>query len=190
MHLHKALTRSCQEAFGQDSSLMRETREEYFWSHCPNFNNENSHDFTDIFWCMIETAGLLGSAIYEITEAWTGQDELQQANYMLMTLPKGLNFFRVVSPSESPKVMGLTGIHNPDVLCYFNGMTHYPWCGKEGQNKGTIINHLWTVHYKLGLMCEKCFSCPSITLEACHCHSQKSCQPSAEGGPNESSSLA
>ena len=42
---------------------------------------------------MIETAGLLGSAMYEIQEAWTGKDELQHANYVLRTLPKGLKFF-------------------------------------------------------------------------------------------------
>ena len=158
--------------------------------HCPNFSNENTHDLSDIIWHMVETADLLGFAIYEIKEAWTGQDELQQANYMLRTLQKGLKFFRVVSPLESPKVMGLMGIHDLDTLCHLNGVTHWPWCGKEGQNEGTIINHLWTVHYKLGLICEECFSCPSTSLEAiCH-HGWKDCQPSGEGGPDESSSLA
>ena len=96
---------------------------------------------------MTETAGLLGSAIYEIKEACTGCDELWQANYMLRTLLKRLKFFRAVSPSKSPKVMGLTGIHDLDMLSHFNELTHCTWCGKEGQNEGTIINHLWTVHY-------------------------------------------
>ena len=96
---------------------------------------------------MIKTAGLLGSAIYKIKEAWTGQDELWQANYTLRTLPKGLKFFRAVSPSKSPRVMRLMGIHNLDVLCHFNGLTHCPWCGKESQNEDTIVNHLQTVHY-------------------------------------------
>ena len=145
-------------------------REEYFRSHCPNFNNENSCDFTDVFQHMIKTAGLLGSTIYKIKEAWTGRDELEQANYTLRTLPKGLKFFQAVSPSESLKVMGLMGIHYPDKLCHFNGLTHCSWFEKEGQNEGTIINHLQTVHYKLGLICEKCFGCPSIMLEAICCH--------------------
>ena len=139
---------------------------------------------------MSEIAGLLGFAIYEITEAWSGWDELQQANYSLMTLQEGLKFFRVVSPSDSPKVMGLMGIHDPDALYHFNGMTHCPLCRKEGQNKGTVVNHLQTVHYKLGLMCEKCFGCPSFTLEAICCHGQKNCQLSGEGCPNESYLLA
>ena len=133
---------------------MRKTREEYFKSHCPTFNDENSHNFTGIFRCMIETTGLLGSAIYEIKEAWTGQDELWQAKYVLRILLKGLKFFRAVSPSKSPKVMGLMGIHDPDTLHHFNRLTHFPWCRKVGQNEGTFVNHLQTVHYKLGLVCE------------------------------------
>ena len=35
--------------------------------------------------------------------------------------------------------MGLVGIHDPDALCHFNGLTHCPWCGKEGQNEGTVV---------------------------------------------------
>ena len=138
---------------------------------------------------MSEATGLLDSAIYKIKEELTGWDELQQANYMLRTLPKGLKFFRAVSPSESPNVMGLMGIHNLDALCHFNGVTHCPWCGKEGQNKGTIANHLQTVYYKLGLICEKCFSCLSTMSETIHCHGWKGCQPSGKGSPNKSSSL-
>ena len=134
MPLHKALIQCCQEAFGWDSSLVRKMREEYFRSHCPNFNNENSHDFMDVFWCMTKTAGLLGSAIYEIKKAWTEQDELWEGNYALRTLPKGLKFFRAISPSESPKLMGLMGIHDLDMLYHFNRLTHCPWCGKEGHN--------------------------------------------------------
>ena len=169
---------------------MKEAREEYFRRHSLNFNNENSHNFTGIFRCMIETADLLGSAIYEIREVWTGLDELWQANYMLRALLKGLKFLRVVSPSESPKVMRLIGIYDPDALCCFNRVTHFPWCGKVGQNEGTIVNHLRTTHYKLGLICNKCFGCLSTTSEAICCHGQKDCQPSGEGGPDESSPSA
>ena len=94
-----------------------------------------------------------------------------------MTLWKGLKFFRAVSPSESPKVMGLMGIHNVDALCHFNRVTHCPWCRKVGQNEGTIINHLRMVHYTLGLVCKKCFGCPSVLLEAIHHHGWRSCLP-------------
>ena len=137
---------------------------------------------------MAKTADLFGSDIFEITEVWSGQDELWQANYSLMTSWKGLKFFKAVSPSKSPKVMGLMGIHDPDMLCHFNGVTHCPWCGKVGQNDGTIINHLRTVHYRLGLMCDKCFSCLFISSETiCH-HGWKGCLPTGERGLDESSS--
>ena len=121
---------------------MSEAREEYLKRHFPNFTIENTRDLSDVFWHMAQTAKLLGLAIYEIKEVWVGPDELQQANYALRTLPKGLRFLRAVPPSESPKVMGLMGIHDLDALYHFNGMTHCPWCGKEGQNEDTIINHL------------------------------------------------
>ena len=139
MPLHKVLTWSHLEAFSWDSSLVRKTREEYFRRHCPNFNTENIHDLSDIFQCMAKTAELLGSAIYEIKEVWTGLDELWQANYTLRTLPKGLKFLRAVSPLESPKVMGLMGIHHPDALCHFNRVTHCPWCGKMGQMRAQLL---------------------------------------------------
>ena len=111
---------------------------------------------------MAVSPDLLGTSIYEIQALWTGPDKLKQANYSLQSLPKGLKFLHVVPPSESPKVMGLVGIHNPDALCHFSGVTHCPWCGKEGQNEGTMVNHLWTVHYRLSLVCNRCHDCPSI----------------------------
>ena len=91
---------------------------------------------------MIITAELLGSSIYGIKETWTGLDKLWQANYTLRTLPKGLKFIRAVSPSKSLKVMDLAGIHDLDALCHFYRVTHCTWCGKEGQNQGTVVNHL------------------------------------------------
>ena len=95
--------------------------------------------FLKIFKELAESASLLGEAIYEIQLSWTGPEELKQANYALQSLPKGLGFLRVVPTTESPKVMGLMGIHDPDALhCYYAGYTHCPWCGKEGQNEGNM----------------------------------------------------
>ena len=122
----------------------------------------------------------LGTSIHEIQVVWMGPDELRQANYALRSLPKSLKFLHVVPLSESPKDMGLVGIHVPDALCHFNGLAHCPWCGKEGQNKGKVVNHLWTVHYRLGLVCNKCNNCPSTSLDTlCH-HSWQSCQQPGE----------
>ena len=95
---------------------------------------------------MAVSAKLLGTSIHEIQELWTGPDKLNQTNYAPWSLPKGLKFLCMVPLLESPKVMGLMGINDPDALHCFSGVTHCPWCGKEGQNEGTMVNHLWTVH--------------------------------------------
>ena len=115
-----------------------------------------------------------------------GRDELRQANYALRFLSKGLKFLHAIPPSESPKAMGLVGIHDPDALCHINGLTHCLWCGKEGQNEGTVVTHPWMVHYRLGLVCDKCNNCPSTSLDTLWHHGQQNCPPSGEGNPNES----
>ena len=56
-----------------------------------------------------------------------GPEELKHANYVLQSLPKGLKFLRVVSAKESPKVMNLKGIHNPDALQHFASYNYCPW---------------------------------------------------------------
>ena len=84
--------------------------------------------------------------------------------------------------------MGLVGIHDPDALCHFNGLTHCPWCGKEGQNEGTVINHLQMVHYRLSLVFNKCYNYPSMSSDTLHHHGQQNCQPSGKEDPNESAS--
>ena len=128
---------------------------------------------------------LLGTSIYEIQASRMGLDELRQANYALRSLPKGLKFLHAVPPSESPKIMGLVGIHDRDALCCFSGITHCTWCGKEGQNEGTVVNHLQMVHYRLGLVCNKCHNCPSTTSDNLCCHGCQDCQQPGEKYPNE-----
>ena len=51
---------------------------------------------------MAKSTKLLGSAIYEIQEVWKVPDELQQANYTLRSLLKGLKFPQAV-PHQSPQ---------------------------------------------------------------------------------------
>ena len=134
---------------------------------------------------MAKSAELLGTSIHEIQVVWTGPDELRQANYALRSLPKGLKFLCGVPPSESPKVMGLVGIHDPDALCHFNGLTYCPWCRKESQNEGTVVNYLQVVHYRLGLVCDKCNNYPSTSLDTLIHHSWQNCQQPGEKIPNE-----
>ena len=111
---------------------MQKAKEEYYWENHPCFNNKISSNMTGIFQNMVESTCLLSSEIYEIRENWTGQQELQYANHALRTLPKGLKFFHPVSLSESPNIMGLTGIHHPNALHHFNGGNPLPvvWEGR------------------------------------------------------------
>ena len=70
---------------------------------------------------------------------------------MAKTSPKDLHFFMVMPPTESPKIDGLWGSIPP--RSWQGGLSFCLWCGKEGQNEGTVVNHLWTNHYHLGLVC-------------------------------------
>ena len=140
--------------------------------HCPTFDQEGSHDLSSLFQEMITSAYLLGSEIYEVQEVWAGQRELRFANHTMSSMPKGLQFFCLVSPLESPKAMGLKGIHHPNALCHCAGLSFCPWCRKEGQNKGTVVNHLQTMLYRLGLVCSDCLHYSTTTSEAMRLHGQ------------------
>ena len=153
------------DAFSWDSSPVKEARAHYFTTHPWDWAHSNTDNLSDIFRELAQDAVLLGESIYEIQLSWNGPDELKHANYVLQSLPKGLKFLRVVSTKESPKIMGLKEIHDFDALWHFASYTYCPWCGKDGQNKGTIINHLRTVHYKLGLVCDQCFCCHTVTSD-------------------------
>ena len=104
----------------------------------------------------------------------------------LLSLPKGLKFLWAVPPSESPKVMGLMGIHDQDALHHFSSVTYYTWCRKEGQNEGMVVNHLWTTHYRLGLVCDRCYGCLSTTSDTIHHHGQHDCCQPRESIPSKS----
>ena len=144
---------------------MKEARAHYFAIHSWDWAHNNSEDLSDVFRELAQETGLLGESIFEIQQSWKGPDHLKQANYVLHSQPKGLRFLRAVSAKESPKEMGLKGIHDPEALRHFIGYTYCLWCGKSGQNEGTVINHQRTVHYKLGIICDWCFGCPTTKLD-------------------------
>ena len=163
-----SLKPSHMDAFSQDPKLVKEARAHYFATHPWDWANDNMADLSNVFRELAQGAGLLGESIHEIQVSWSGPLHLRHANFVLWSLPKGLKFLRVVSTKESPKVMSLEGIHDPDALWHFAGYTYCPWCGKDGQNEGTIVNHLRTVHYKLGLVCNQCYCCPMVTSDTLH----------------------
>ena len=163
------------DAFSCDSNPMKEARSCHFATHPPDWVHGNTGDLSDIFKELAGGAGLPGQSIHEIRLSWDGPEELKHANYALWSLPKDLRFLRAVPTTESPKVMGLKRIHDLEALQQFAGYTYCPWCGKEGQNEGTVVNHLGTTHYKLGLVCGQCFGCPTVTLDTLCQHRCHSC---------------
>ena len=164
------------DAFSWDSDPVKEARACYFTTHFWDWIHGNTEDLSDIFKGLAQEAGLLGESIFKIQWSWKGPEHLRQANYVFQTKPKGLKFLRVVSTKESPKEMGLKGIHNPEALQHFSGYTYCLWCGKRGQNEGTIINHLRMVHYKLGLICNKCYGCPTTMSDTLWRHGHVTCK--------------
>ena len=64
------------------------------------------------------------SLFSKIQWSWKGPEHLRQANYIFQTQPKGLKFLRAVSAKESPKEMGLKGIHDPEALQHFSRFTY------------------------------------------------------------------
>ena len=119
---NRALKPSHAEAFSWDSDLVKETKKAFFSKHSYNFVNDGTHNLCEIFWQMATNAKLLGTSIHKVQASRMGPEELKQANYALRALPKGLKFLHAVPPFESPKVMGLMGIHDPDALCCFSGV--------------------------------------------------------------------
>ena len=170
-----SLSPSHADTFSQDSSLVKEARAHYFTTHLWDWAHGNTDDLSEIFRELAQGAGLLGESIHKLQWSWDGLEDLKHGNYVLWSLPKGLKFFRVVSTKESPKVMGLKGIHDPDALQCFVGYTYCPWCGKIRQNEGTVINHLMTIHYKLGLICDQCYGCPTVMSDTLCQHGHHTC---------------
>ena len=78
---NKELKQGCSEAFSQDTNLVKEARKEYFKRHSYNFTAEGTHNLSEVFRQMAESANLLGTAIHEIQVVWMGLDKLLQANY-------------------------------------------------------------------------------------------------------------
>ena len=84
-------------------------------------------NLSEIFRELAQGAGLLEESIHELQWLWDGLEDLKHSNYVLQSIPKGLKFLRVVSAKESPKVMGLKGIHDPNALQHFASYTYCPW---------------------------------------------------------------
>ena len=96
----KTLKPNHAEPFSRDSDMVKETRREYFSKHSYDFTSDGTHDLSGMFKHLATSAGLLGTSIYKTQSPWTGPEELKQANYVLLSLPKGLKFLWAVPPQN------------------------------------------------------------------------------------------
>ena len=156
------------EAFHKDSDLLQHIRQTYFRAHSPFFHREVTHNLADIFKEMAKMVGLIGTKIHPVQDKWQGKKEL----HMAKGSAKNLCYFWVVSPIKCPKIMDIKGIHSPEALKCQAGLSFCPWCGKEGRNKGTMVNHLHTEHYHLGLVCKRCLQHFMTSSDRMQYHSQ------------------
>ena len=124
--------------------------------HHPKYYQEGSQDLSHTFWEIATSVGLLDSEVHKVQEVWTGQKDLQVAHHTAKGSPKGIQILQVVPPTELPNIMGLRVIHSSKVLCRQVGLSFCLWCGKEGQNEGTVVNNLQMSDYHLGLVCSQC----------------------------------
>ena len=128
---------------------------------------------------LAEMAGLLGTEVHPVCDHWVGRKDFCSAYHSVRGSTKDLYFFRTVIPIKTSKIMGLQGIHSCKAWKQQVGLSFCPWCGKEGENEGTIVNHLCIMHYHLGLVCERCLSYFTAMSDKMWCHAQGCpCTPS------------
>ena len=114
---------------------------------------------------MADFGGLPKSNIYEVQDPWMGQKDLCTANHAAKASQRNIQFFSMLTLTKLPSIMGLEGIHLPEALHRWGSCSYCPWFAKEGQNEGTMVNHLHTVHYHLGLACALCLAFFTISAD-------------------------
>ena len=97
----------------KESKHVRVARQDYYKTHQPNYEHEGSYNLSSTFRDMATSANLMGSEIHEV---WISQKDLRVTHHVAKTSPKDICLFRVMMPSELPKIMGLRGIHSPKAL--------------------------------------------------------------------------
>ena len=160
------------EAFHKDLDLVQHIKWTFFKAHPLVFHKEVTYELTNVFRAKAEMAGLMDTKIHWVQDQWQGKKEFCTANYMARGSVKDLHYFWVVSPLKSPKIMGLKGIHSPEALKHQVRLSFCPWCGKEGKNEGTMVNHPCTRHYHIRLINERCLSYFMATLDKMLHHTQ------------------
>ena len=109
----KLLKESCREAFSKDSKVIKVAWQAYHPSHKGMLQQERSYDLTPIFWEMAWETNLLNTEIYEVQGGWTGWQGLKATNHTAKASQRDLQFFCMVTPTESPNIMGLRAFTPP-----------------------------------------------------------------------------
>ena len=108
---------------------MRVAQWAYCKAHKVMFEQEGSYDLTLVFQQMAWDTNLLNSEIHEVQEVWTGWRGLKAANHAVQTSLKNIQFFHMVSPNESPNIMGLKGVHSPEAVHWQPLLLSLMWKG-------------------------------------------------------------
>ena len=177
----KALKEAQREAFSKESDMVKVARWAYQKVHWANFEQEGSYNLSSIFCQMATSTNLLGTEVHELWRPW-GAKRISG----LLTEQHGLLQKTSTSGSscpQSPKIMGLKGIHSSKALQWWGGLAFFPRCSKEGKNEGTVVKHLQTTHYHLGLICAHCLDYFTTNAETMCCHAHV-CKPTAAGASN------
>ena len=105
---------------------MKEARACYFATHSWDWAHSNSEDLSDIFRELTLETGLLGESYFQDTAVMERNGSFKTSQlHFFYSQPKGLTFLRVISAKESPKEMGLKGIHDPEALQHFIRYTYW-----------------------------------------------------------------
>ena len=96
------LWRSPKERLFLESDIVKVTRWAYQKAYCTNFEQEGSYDLSSMFWKMTTSTNLLGTEVHEVQEAWVSQKDLRVTNWVAKVSSKGIDFFRVVTPTVTP----------------------------------------------------------------------------------------
>ena len=118
------------------------------------------------------SAVLMDSEIHEVQEVWARWKDLQATHHVAKGSPKDICFSGWCILPNCLRSWDWGESNPPKLLCRHVGLTFCPWCGKEGQNEGTVANHLQTIHYHLGLICSQCLKYFTTSADTMHHHSQ------------------
>ena len=122
--------------------MVQQIRQTYFHTHALTFHKEDTYKLKEVFKELANMAGLLGTEVYPVHDQWVGRKELHSAYHAYHAVSgstKDLHFFRTPWVPQDNGSLRHTFSWSSKVT---GGPAFFPWCGKEGQNKGTFVSHL------------------------------------------------